>query len=226
MNGGAYHWDFAVIWQYRGVFLQAIAVTLSLAGLTVLIAMILGLLLALLRTSRLRVLRYPTAAFVELIRAIPPLVLIVWIYYCLPILLGLKLSAFQTAVFALALYSSAFFSEIFRAGMQSIEKGLVEAGSSVGMTRNQTLRRIILPLALQRMLPPLVSQCVLVVKNTSLAGYITVTEVLYQGEQISTQTFRPLEVLTTVAVIFLMLIVPLTAAANLCEGHFRRKYYR
>ncbi|MDB5416189.1 MAG: polar amino acid transporter permease [Rubritepida sp.] len=226
MGDAAYQWDFQVIWDYRDVFARAIGLTLSLAALTILFGMVLGLVLSLLRMSPLKVVRWPATAWVELLRAVPPLVLVVWIYYCLPILLGLSMPAFQTAVLALSLYSSAFFAEIFRAGLQSIDRGLVEAASSVGMTRSQALRRVVLPLASQRMLPPLVSQCVLVVKNTALAGYIAVADILYQGQQISVQTFRPLEVLTTVAVIFLVLIVPMTMGANVIESHIRRKYYR
>lgn len=226
MTEAAYQWNFQVIWEYRDVFLRAMGVTLSLAGLTVILGALAGLALSLLRMSSHRVVRWPVITWVELLRAVPPLVLVVWIYYCLPILTGLTIPAFQTAVLALALYSSAFFSEIFRAGLQSIDRGLVEAASSVGMSQAQAFRRVVLPLALQRMLPPLVSQCVLVVKNTALAGYIAVADILYQGQQISMQTFRPLEVLTTVALTFLALIIPLTMAANVIEGHFRRKYYR
>ncbi|WP_341992010.1 amino acid ABC transporter permease [Azorhizobium sp. AG788] len=226
MTEAAYQWNFQVIWEYRDVFLRAMGVTLSLAGLTIILGALAGLALSLLRMSSHRVVRWPVITWVELLRAVPPLVLVVWIYYCLPILTGLTIPAFQTAVLALALYSSAFFSEIFRAGLQSIDRGLVEAASSVGMSQAQAFRRVVLPLALQRMLPPLVSQCVLVVKNTALAGYIAVADILYQGQQISMQTFRPLEVLTTVALTFLALIIPLTMAANVIEGHFRRKYYR
>jgi polar amino acid transport system permease protein len=150
---------------------------------------------------------------------------LVWIYYCMPILTGLSLSGFYTAVLALSLYSAAFYSEIFRAGFQSIEKGHIEASLSVGMTRGQILRRITGPLAFQRIFPPLVSQCVLVIKNTSLAGYIAVAEILYQGQQVSIRTFRPLEVLTIVAIIFLIIILPLTLIANKLEAKYRKKYF-
>ncbi|MBJ3776556.1 amino acid ABC transporter permease [Acuticoccus mangrovi] len=221
-----YHWNFDVIWEYREVFLRGIVMTLELAAVTIVLGMVLGFLLALLRGSRIRALTLPVGAFIELVRAVPPLVLIVWMYYCLPILTGLALSAFQTAVVALALYSAAFFAEIFRAGLQSIEIGHIEAAYSVGMTRMQAMRRIIGPLAFQRVFPPLVSQCVLVVKNTSLAGYIAVAETLYQGQQISIQTFRPLEVLTVVALLFIVIIVPLTVIARVFEAAYQRKYFR
>jgi polar amino acid transport system permease protein len=220
-----YEWNFAVVLEYREVFLRAIGLTLTLAVTTILCGMALGLALYLLRANAWRVVSGLMAAIVEVLRAVPPLVLLVWIYYCMPILTGLSLTGFQTAVLALSLYSSAFYSEIFRAGFQSIEKGQIEAGFSVGMTRFQILHRITGPLAFQRIFPPLVSQCVLVIKNTSLAGYIAVAEILYQGQQISIRTFRPLEVLTIVALIFLAVILPLTLFANVMEAKYRKKYF-
>jgi polar amino acid transport system permease protein len=220
-----YEWDFSVVFEYRDVFLRAIGTTLTLAVMTIICGMILGLILYLLRTSSWRPVYGIITAIVEVLRAVPPLVLLVWIYYCMPILTGLSLSGFQTGVLALSLYSSAFYSEIFRAGFQSIDKGQIEAGFSVGMSRTQILRRITGPLAFQRIFPPLVSQCVLVIKNTSLAGYIAVAEILYQGQQVSIRTFRPLEVLTIVAAIFLAIILPLTFLANRMEAKYRRKYF-
>jgi polar amino acid transport system permease protein len=225
MNGVHYKWDFSVVWGYKDVFLQGLLLTLSLAALTIVLGAVIGIVLALLRSSRSRWLNLPITTFIELIRAIPPLVLIVWLYYCLPILSGVAMSAFVTSVVSLALYSSAFYAEIFRAGIQSIERGHLEAAASVGMTRGQIFRRIVGPLAFQKIFPPLVSQCVLVVKNTSLVGYVAVADVLYLGQQVSIQSFRPLEVLTVVAGLFLLIIVPLTVAANLLESSYRRKYY-
>ena len=221
----AYEWDFAVVLQYREVFLRAIGTTLTLAITIVICGMVLGLVLYLIRVNSWRPVYYLVTTVIEILRAVPPLVLLVWIYYCMPILTGLSLNGFQSGVLALSLYSAAFYSEIFRAGFQSIDKGQVEAAYSVGMTRSQILRRITGPLAFQRIFPPLVSQCVLVIKNTSLAGYIAVADILYQGQQISIRTFRPLEVLTVVALIFLAIILPLTFLANVLESKYRKKYF-
>jgi polar amino acid transport system permease protein len=219
-----YQWDFSILGQYREVLAVAVETTLEIALATVVLGALLGLLLALLRMSRLALLRYPANAFIQVVRAVPPLVLIVWFYYCLPILTGWSPAAFETAVVALSLYSASFYAEIFRAGLQSIERGYIEAGLSVGMTRWQVFRRISGPLALQNIFPPLVGQCVLVVKNTSLVGYIAVADILYQGQQISIQTFRPLEVLTVIAAMFLAIILPITALANFLEARLRVKY--
>ncbi|HWL28960.1 MAG TPA: amino acid ABC transporter permease [Burkholderiaceae bacterium] len=225
MNGLSYAWDFSVVWQYRDAFWNGLKLTVELASLTILLGSILGICFALLRGSRSRWLGIPITGVIELVRAVPPLVLLVWAYYCVPILSGFTMSGFFTAILALALYSSAFYAEIFRAGIQSIEKGHIEAAYSVGMTKGQIFRRITAPLAFQKIFPPLVSQCVLVVKNTSLVGYVAVADVLYIGQQISVQSFRPIEVLTAVAVMFLVLIVPLTVLAGMLESKYRKKYY-
>lgn len=219
-----YDWDFSVVWQYRQLFVQAIWTTIELIVLTVVLAITIGFVLALLRMQKNRLLSYPAMAFIEFHRAVPPLVLLVWVYYCLPILIGVSLTAFQTGVIGLAVYMAAFYAEIFRAGLQSIEKGLIEAGHSVGMTNIQILRRITGPLAFQRIFPPFISQGALVIKNTVLASYIAVGELLYEGQRLSIHTFRPMEILTVVALIFVGMILPLTLVANRVEARFRAKF--
>jgi polar amino acid transport system permease protein len=222
----SYQWDFSVVWNHRELFGRALLMTFSLAIVSIAVGIVVGLLLALMRRSKVKPLSWLVAIVVDVLRAIPPIVLIVWAYYCLPILTGATLNAFQTVVIALGFYSAAFYSEIFRAGLQSIEHGYIEAAYSVGMTRAQTMRRIAGPLAFQRIFPPLVSQCVLVIKGTALAGYVSVGELLYLGQQISIQTFRPIEMLTAVALMFLAIILPLTALANAIEARFHNKYFR
>ncbi|OZI38269.1 amino acid ABC transporter permease [Bordetella genomosp. 10] len=226
MNPSTYEWNFGILWQYRELFLSALGTTVYLALATIAAGVLFGAALVALRRTGFAPLVWLTTAFVELVRALPPLVLLVWIYYCMPILLGIQTSGFWTTVLALAVYSAAFYAEIFRAGLQSVEHGLNEAGLAVGMSRWQILRRIAGPLAFQRVFPPFISQCVLVVKNTSLAGYIAVNDILYVGQRVSNATFRPIEVLTVVAAVFIVVIVPLSAAAGLMEKRLRAKYAR
>ncbi len=219
-----YEWNFAALARFRGLFLQALGTTISLSIAVIITGMALGLLLTMIRRSSIPVLPWVAVGFIEVVRAVPPLVLLVWIYYCMPILLGFGLSNYHTTVLSLSLYSAAFYSEIFRAGAQSIDRGLVEAGLSVGMNRVHILGRIVGPLAFQRVLPPFVSQCILVIKNTSLGGYIAVQDLLYQGQRVTNEIFRPLEVLTTVALIYIALIVPLSVFANIHEKAYRKRY--
>ncbi len=225
MNAQAYRWDFGIVWEYRTLLVDATWLTLGMAAASIALGVAFGLLLALLRLSPLRALAWPVMLAIELLRAVPPLVFVVWIYYCLPILVGLSFSAIQTSIIALALYAGAFYAEIFRAGIQSVQKGHLEAAYAVGMTRPRALLRITIPMAFQNVLPPFISQCILVLKNTSLASFIAVPEILYQGQRISIQTFRPLEILTAIAVVFICIIIPLTLLANLAEARIRRRYY-
>jgi len=123
----SYNWSFETVWSYNHLLLEAVGVTLWLSVLTILFTLPLALFITLVRLSRFRLAIHLVRWLVEIVRSIPPLVFVVWIYYCLPILLDVKLSAIQTVVVALSIYSSVFFAEIFRAGIQSIEPGFLEA---------------------------------------------------------------------------------------------------
>ncbi len=220
-----YQWDFGVILQYRSVLLQAFAVTAQLFVVTFICSMIVGLVLALLRQSRWASLRAICLLWTEIVRSVPPLVIVVWFYYCLPIVSGISFEGFATVVIALTVYTSVFFAEIFRAGLQSIDRGQVEAALSVGLTPRQILTRITGPLAFLRMVPPFTSQCVLTIKATVLASYVAVGELLYEGQRLSIHTFRPLEFLTIIAVFFIVTILPLTLLAGHLEKKYNDKYF-
>lgn len=221
-----YEWDFSILTEYRGLMLGAAAVTFQLVLFSVGLGIVVGLILAPFRMAERRLLRYPATAIIEVVRSIPPLVLVVWCYYCLPILTGLALPAFWTCIFAVALYSGVFFAEIFRAGVQAVDRGLVEAGMSVGMKPMTVMLRVTGPLAFLRVLPPFTSQCVMAIKNSVLGSYIAVGEILYEGQRLSIHTFRPLEVLTLVAAFFVVVILPLTLTAGAIERHVFLKYFR
>jgi polar amino acid transport system permease protein len=187
---------------------------------------VLGLALAPLRAARTRWLRWPAQGVIEVVRTVPPLVLLVWAYYCLPILTPLKLSAYWTCVLALGTYGSVFFAEIFRSGLQSVDHGMVEAALAVGMTPLKALVRISAPIAFLRILPAFVGQCVMSIKNSVLGSYIAVGELLYQGQRLSTATFRPLEVLTFVALFFVVTILPLSLLAGYVERRIQKRYFK
>lgn len=161
-----YDWSFSTVWGYWYLFVGALGMTLWLSFLTIVVTIPLGLVIVVIRTSRFRAANLVVRLIIELVRSIPPLVLVVWVYYCLPILLNLNLSAVQSVVIALSLYSSVFFAEIFRSGIQSVEPGFLEAAQSSGMTRLRTFQRITAPLAFRATFPAFISQCVLVLKST------------------------------------------------------------
>lgn len=220
-----YDWDFSVIWEYRAVLLRGFVGTLEVFFYSVILSNLVGLCLALLRLNRVHVIRTACTWWIEVMRAVPPLVLIVWLYYCLPILFNIRLDAFTSSILGLSLYCSAFYAETFRAGLQAVDKGQVEAGQMVGMTPWQVFRRIKAPVAFLVILPPYISQTIIVFKLTVLAGFIAVGELLYEGRQLAIHTYRPLEILTTVALIYIATILPLTLLAARLERRVLARYF-
>ena len=221
-----YQWDFSILFTYRELLLGGILTTLRILAVSLTLGIALGVLLALLRAAQARALRLPAQALIETVRAVPPLVLVVWAYYCLPILVGLKLSGYWTCALALGLYTSVFFAEIFRSGLQAVDPGHIEAGLANGMTPLQVLWRISAPIAFLRILPAFVGQCVMAVKNSVLGSYIAVGELLYEGQRLSTATFRPLETLTFVALFFIITILPLSLLASRIERRVQARYFK
>jgi polar amino acid transport system permease protein len=206
----SYDWNFKILLQYKHLLWEGLLVTIQLSVLTAVISIMIGLVASLLAVSKRKLILFPVRCYIEIQRALPIMIELVWIYYCLPIIIGVRISAFTTCVIALSVYMGAFYAEVFRAGIQSIDVGQIEAAKSIGMTKGMTMRRIILPQAFKRVLPPFVSQCILVIKNTTLASMLAVADILYQGQLLSAQIFRPLEILTTIAVLFIVVIMPLT----------------
>jgi polar amino acid transport system permease protein len=145
------------------------------------------------------------------------LVQLVWFYYALPVLTGIEISAIGAATLSLTLYGGAFYSEIVRGGVISIDVGQVEAAKAIGMTPYQAMRRVILPQAFRRMVPPLISQSIMQLKNTSLLSVLAVPDLLYQGQVIAHETYRPLELYTFIAVAYFVILLPVTLWAKRLE---------
>ena len=212
-----YQWDFASLWQFRNVIAVGFGYTLAYTVACIALGLLLGLLVGLGRLSSNPLISGPLRAYVELFRCTPVLVQLVWFYYALPVLAGIEMSAGSAALLALALYGGAFYSEIIRGGIISIDVGQTEAGSALGMTRLQLMRRVILPQAFKRMTPPLVSQSIMQLKNTSLLSVLAVPDLLYQGQIIAHETYRPLEIYTLVAVMYFLILLPATIWAKRLE---------
>jgi polar amino acid transport system permease protein len=218
-----YTWDFGIIFQNASVLLRGCIVTLQLTIVSLILATALGLLLSFGSLSRLRLVRWLAIGFVEFFRAAPALVVLIWIYYALPVIIGVNFSSFVSAVLALTLVQASYEAEIFRAGIEAIELGQVEAARSVGMSRGQTMRRIVLPQAFRIMIPPFVSATASLLKYSSLASVVAVYELLNQGNNIIQQSFRPLEVYTSVAVLYLAMILPITQASRMLERKLKNR---
>ena len=212
-----YDWDFGFLWQYKALIGIGIAYTVGFTLLTSVLGFLTGAVIALGRIAARPWVAAPLVALMEVFRCTPVLVQLVWIYYALPVLVGVELSPAAAAVITLSLYGGAFYAEIIRGGIRGVEPGQWDAGRALGMTRGKLMRSVVLPQALRRMVPPLVNQTILQLKNTSLVSTLAVPDLLYQGQLITSATYRPLEVYTMVAVIYFAILLPLTQLARLLE---------
>ena len=181
--------------------------TVLLSLTAILISVVLGLLVALPGLSRRRWLRWINRIYVEFIRAVPVLVMILWVYYGLPQISGLTISVFWAGVVALALSDSAFEAEIFRAGIQSIAKGQYEAAVTIGLNYADTMRFVILPQAIRRILPALGNQLVYMLKMSSLVSVIGMQELTRKANELVVTEYRPLEIYTILLLEYLVLIL-------------------
>ncbi len=217
-----YHWDFGSLWIYRQLLVVGLSYTVGYTVACVVLGLLVGLGAALGRLVRSAWLSWPIRAYVEMFRCTPVLVQLVWFYYALPILAGIQISAALAAMLTLTLYGGAFYSEIIRGGIVSIDVGQSEAARALGMTGGQVMRRIVLPQALRRMLPPLMNQSILQLKNTSLLSVLAVPDLLYQGQTVAHETYRPLEVYTLVAVAYFVVLLPATIIVRRLEERLSR----
>ena len=180
-------------------------ILLSLTG--IIISIFAGLLVALPGLSTNRGLRLINRLYVEIVRAVPILVLILWVYYGLPVVAGIQINVFWAGVVALALSDSAFEAEIFRAGIQSIDKGQTEAAHSINLSYRDTMRFVILPQAVRRVLPALGNQLVYMLKMSSLVSIIGMQELTRRANELVVTEYRPLEIYTVLVLEYLVVIL-------------------
>jgi len=186
---------------------SGMGVTIYISIISIIISMILGFIVAIPSLAKNKFLTYINIGYVEIVRAIPLLVLILWIYYGLPIMTGLSFSPFVSGIIALAISESAFQAEIFRAGINSIKKSQWEAGSSLGLTFYKRLRLVILPQAIKNILPALGNQFVYVLKMSSLVSIIGIADLTRKANELVVSTYRPLEIYTFLILEYLILIL-------------------
>ena len=213
-----YIWDFSVIVLHPSEWLRGLFVTMTYAIATVAAGLMIGVVCGMSMLSRYRILTSPLYGYVHLFRCTPLLIQIVWFYYALPVVIGVNLPAWLAAGLGLTLYMGAFSAEIFRAGIMSIDKGQWQAARALGMLPGRMMRRIILPQATKRMVPPFVNQSIIQLKNTSLLYVVAIPDLMYTGSIIVSDTFRPLEVYTSVAIAYFVILYPLTLWAARLEA--------
>jgi len=226
--GGSYNWGWYVVLptNTQGLtnlefLLAGLGATIALSLCAIVLSVTIGLLVALPGLSSYRLARGLSRAYVELFRAIPILVMLLWVYYGLPVVLGLSLNAFVAGMLALALCDSAFEAEIFRAGVQSIERGQIEAADSLGLTYFDKMRYIILPQAIRRVLPPLGNQFVYMLKMSSLVSVIGLTELTRRANELVVSQYRPLEIYTFLVLEYLALILIASQLVRRMERRMR-----
>jgi polar amino acid transport system permease protein len=212
-----YVWDFRVVAFQWDMWLRGLVVTLVYSVGTIAAGLVIGVVCGVIMTSRRWLLTAPVGGYIQLFRCTPLLVQIVWFYYALPVVAGVNIPAWLAAGLGLILYMGAFTAEIFRGGIMSIDKGQWQASRALGMLPWQVMRRVILPQAFRRMMPPFVNQSVLQLKNTSLLSVVAVPDLMYTGTLITSDTFRPLEVYTSLALIYFILLYPMQKLAKRLE---------
>ena len=206
--------DFLLSGLQMTLFISATALVFAMAG---------GLVLALMDMSRLWPVRAAGVAFGEIIRNTPILVQLLWVYYVLPIVFGIGISSLSAILIGLSVYMAAFISEVYRAGIQAVPIGHREAAQVLGLTSAQSFRRIVLPQAIRLTLPPLASNFVQLIKFSSLGAVISVTEITRRGMELSSSTFRPLEIFSFIAVVYFFICWPLAMAIRVWEQRLARR---
>jgi len=214
-----YQWNFDIVWGYRWLFVNGTAVTVGLTVAVVVLGLLVGLVAGIAQVSRFPMLRWISWIYIEMFRLTPLLVLLLWFYYALPMMTGIKLDALSASIVTLALYGGSFYAEVIRGGIVSIDSGQGEAGLALGMTPARVMRRIVLPQAIKRMIPPLMNQSIIQFKNTSLVSVLAVPDLLYQGQVAAMDTYRALEVYTVIAAIYFVVLLPLTVIVKRAERH-------
>ena len=196
--------DFSFLLEHWQDYARSAWVTLELSFFGVLFGTLLGVIMALMRISRIWPIKFVASAYIELIRGTPMLVQILIIHYGLTVI-GVNLPAFMSGVVALTMNSSAYMAEVFRAGIQAIDKGQTEASRSLGMTNGMTLRYIILPQAFRNMLPAIGNEFIIIIKDSSLVSMIGIAEIIYTARTVQGVTFQPLAPLLVAAGLYFII---------------------
>ncbi len=203
--------NFAFLWA-------GIETTLIVSALSVAASLALGFVVGLLRCFGPRPLRPLVVFYIDSMRAIPVLVVIVWTFFAFPILFGITMTPIVAAVGAISVHVAASVAEIVRAGIESIRQGQSWAGLALGMTQAQLLRKIILPQAVVRMLPSFGSIVIVTIKDSAIASVIAVPDIIRHAESVVAQTYRPFETYTFVMLVFFVILFPIARAVDHLYG--------
>lgn len=215
--------DFSILAKFQHALLLGLWTTLKLTAICIVLGCSLGFVIGLARTSRNMALRVVAGAYVEFFRGTPVLVQLFWIFFCLPLMLGVEFSNFTSGVIALTLYMGAITSETFRASLKSIGPEQFDACVALGLPKNVQVINVVLPQAVLRAIPTLLSNCVSLFKESALVSAVGMADLMFVGQNISNNTARPVEVLTVVALIYFVIAFPLTRVVSIIEARMLKK---
>jgi His/Glu/Gln/Arg/opine family amino acid ABC transporter permease subunit len=214
------NWNLRIVTANLPYLLNGIKMTVLVTVAAMALGAAVGLLVAILRMSRMRVLQVAAGLYIDVWRSTPLLVQLIWVFYALPILVHHSMTPLLAGIVTMGLHVSAYLAEIYRAGILSISHGQRHAGLSLGMTPMQVVRRIVLPQAVTRMLPPIGSQFISLFKESALVSLITLQELMWQAQSLAAFTMRPIEILTAAALIYMVLTFPQALLVN----YLHRRY--
>jgi polar amino acid transport system permease protein len=218
-----YHFSFGFMLDYWQALLAGLSTTLEITLICLVLGVLIGFLLSLMRNSDSVFLYGLSSIYVEFFRGTPVLIQLFWIFFCLPIVLHVEIGNLTSAVIALSLYMGAISSETFRAAMKAISREQHDACVALGLAALPKVTHVILPQTILRAVPTLLSNTVTLFKESALVSAVGMSDLLYVGQNIATRTFHPVEILTTVALIYFVIAFPLTRAVTLVEQSLLRK---
>ena len=208
-------YDFSVITDHWQFLAYGVGVTLALAAFSGVTSIVAGFVIAVARLYGPRWLKPLVVLYIDSMRAIPVLVVLVWAFFALPIVAGITMPPFWAALLGLTIHLAAYAAEIFRAGIESVRPGQTRAALALGMSRAQIVRRIVLPQAVVRMLPAFGSLLSVTIKDTAIASVIAVPEFMRQSETVQGQTFQPIEVYTFAMLVYFVILFPITRGVDM-----------
>lgn len=215
------HFNFDLVVNSFPLLIVGAGVTIKITALSVALGVVIGLFVGIARISRIKLLRVLAAIYVDFFRGTPLLVQIFLVYFALPVITGQRVDPFVAAIGSCGINSGAYVAEIFRAGIQSIDKGQMEAGRSLGMTWVQTMRYIIVPQAFKRVIPPLGNEFIALLKDSSLVSVIGFEELTRRGQLIIAKTYGSLEIWLSVAVIYLAMTLTISRFVAYLERRYK-----
>lgn len=218
----SYEWNFNIVLRNFDLLIEGLNNTLTVTAISLVFGLVIGLTLAMMRLAQSRLFSIPAGIVIEFLRSTPPLVQLFWVFFALPLIIGVAFEPLTACIITFSIQSAAFFAEVFRGGVISIDKGQWEGARAIGMNHWQMMRQVILPQAILRMIPAFAERSIEVLKTTTLVATVAYSDLLYQGIALSQKTYRPLEVFSVVAAMYFCVIFPISQGINVLERHLSK----